>query len=174
MTDKIAAETERVVKAPPCWWIDHGSYGQITQRQDEAERAVAEGKMVVEYARRFVLTESVPPTRALGASGWVEAAAKTICDTIFGAGHADGSYFYNESKYAAEKLAALTAAPAPADVAEILRKLEAACDNAAVKRSQATYDQMISDPGAEDALDELDIARREARAFLDPTLYGRI
>lgn len=39
--------------APPCWWINHGSHGQITQRPDEADSAVAEGKTVVEYARRF-------------------------------------------------------------------------------------------------------------------------
>ncbi len=71
------------------------------------------------------------------------------------------------------------ATPAPTSGSEdvgavdLLRKLEAACDAAAGKRSQATYDQMISDPGAEDALDELDIARREARAFLSPELHGR-
>ena len=35
--------------APPCWWIDHGSHGQITQRQDEAESAASEGKRVVRY-----------------------------------------------------------------------------------------------------------------------------
>lgn len=35
--------------APPCWWIDHGSHGQITQRQDEAGKALAEGKRVVRY-----------------------------------------------------------------------------------------------------------------------------
>lgn len=34
---------------PPCWWIDHGSHGQITQREDEASRAIAEGKRVVRY-----------------------------------------------------------------------------------------------------------------------------
>lgn len=61
-----------------------------------------------------MLSASPPPPEAFPASGWVEAAARTICDTIFGAGHADGSYFYNESKYAAEKLVALAAAPAPA------------------------------------------------------------
>ncbi len=36
--------------APPCWWIDHGTYGQITQRQDEADAAVNAGKRVVSYA----------------------------------------------------------------------------------------------------------------------------
>lgn len=82
---------------------------------------------------------------------------------------------------AQEKLASLASAtPAPTSggedggAAELLRKLEEACDNAAGKRSQTTYDQMISDPGAEDALEELDIARREARAFLNPSLYGRV
>lgn len=38
--------------APPCWWIDHGTYGQITQRQDEADAAVNAGKRVVSYAAR--------------------------------------------------------------------------------------------------------------------------
>lgn len=35
--------------APPCWWIDHGSIGQITQREDEATAAIDEGKKVVRY-----------------------------------------------------------------------------------------------------------------------------
>lgn len=35
--------------APPCWWIDHGSYGQITQREEEALTAACEGKRVVRY-----------------------------------------------------------------------------------------------------------------------------
>lgn len=38
--------------APPCWWIDHGTHGQITQRQDEADAAVNAGKRVVSYAAR--------------------------------------------------------------------------------------------------------------------------
>lgn len=40
--------------APACWYIDHGSYGQITMRQDEASRALAEGKAVTAYIPRPV------------------------------------------------------------------------------------------------------------------------
>lgn len=45
--------------APPCWWIDHGTYGQITQRQDEADAAVNAGKRVVSYVARQPVGE--PP-----------------------------------------------------------------------------------------------------------------
>lgn len=45
--------------APPCWWIDHGTYGQITQRQDEADAAVNAGKRVVSYAARQPVGEPV-------------------------------------------------------------------------------------------------------------------
>jgi hypothetical protein len=46
----VAGEAKRDANgAPPCWWIDHGSHGQITQREDEAQRAANEGKRVVSY-----------------------------------------------------------------------------------------------------------------------------
>jgi len=45
--------------APPCWWIDHGTYGQITQRQDEADAAANAGKRVVSYAARQPVGEPV-------------------------------------------------------------------------------------------------------------------
>jgi hypothetical protein len=46
----VAGEAKRNANgAPPCWWIDHGSHGQITQREDEAQRAADEGKRVVSY-----------------------------------------------------------------------------------------------------------------------------
>ncbi|CAM0123208.1 conserved hypothetical protein [Stenotrophomonas maltophilia] len=48
-----------VEEAPPCWWIDHGTYGQITQRQDEADAAVNAGKRVVSYAARQPVGEPV-------------------------------------------------------------------------------------------------------------------
>lgn len=34
---------------PPCWYIDHGLYGQITLRQDEADSALASGARVTAY-----------------------------------------------------------------------------------------------------------------------------
>lgn len=42
-------EAVPVAIAPPCWWIDHGGYGQITLRKDEAVAALSEGKAVVSY-----------------------------------------------------------------------------------------------------------------------------
>ncbi|MDT3556322.1 hypothetical protein ROV95_09315 [Stenotrophomonas maltophilia group sp. msm1] len=45
--------------APPCWWIDHGTYGQITQRQDEADAAVNAGKRVVSYVARQPVGEPI-------------------------------------------------------------------------------------------------------------------
>lgn len=41
---------KKEVALPPCWWIDHGSHGQITQREEEATAAEKEGKIVVRYA----------------------------------------------------------------------------------------------------------------------------
>ncbi len=45
-----ATPVEAGGEAPPCWWIDHGSHGQITQRPEEAHFAVSEGKRVVAYS----------------------------------------------------------------------------------------------------------------------------
>ncbi|MBV2205865.1 MAG: hypothetical protein KUL87_10620 [Pseudomonas sp.] len=50
--------------APPHWWIDHGSHGQITQRRDEADSARAEGKRVVRYAAALIAQTEQQP------SGW--------------------------------------------------------------------------------------------------------
>jgi hypothetical protein len=43
---------EQVSAAPPCWWINHESHGQITQCHKEAARAAADGKVVIEYASK--------------------------------------------------------------------------------------------------------------------------
>lgn len=55
------AEQQGAGEAPPCWWIDHGTHGQITQRQDEAEAAIAAGKPVAAYtARQPVAGDALP------------------------------------------------------------------------------------------------------------------
>lgn len=46
----VASTSAQVVAAPPCWWINHESHGQITQCHKEAARAAADGKTVIEYA----------------------------------------------------------------------------------------------------------------------------
>ncbi|MGT9867595.1 hypothetical protein ACSYHF_18095 [Stenotrophomonas maltophilia group sp. P373] len=53
--------------APPCWWIDHGTYGLITQRQDEADAAVNAGKRVVSYAARQPVSDQHPDDLAVDA-----------------------------------------------------------------------------------------------------------
>lgn len=35
---------------PECWYINFGRYGQITLRQDEAQRAAVDGAKVWKYA----------------------------------------------------------------------------------------------------------------------------
>jgi len=52
------------MNAPDCWWIDHGSHGQITQRPEEAHLAREHGKPVVQYLARLLppvsnITESL-------------------------------------------------------------------------------------------------------------------
>lgn len=56
--------------APPCWWIDHGTHGQITQRQDEADAAVNAGKRVVSYAARQPV--GLSDTFQHGVSEWMD------------------------------------------------------------------------------------------------------
>ena len=57
----VAGEAKRNANgAPPCWWIDHGSHGQITQREDEAQRAADEGKRVVSYTAAPQASEPQP------------------------------------------------------------------------------------------------------------------
>lgn len=55
--------------APPCWWIDHGSHGQITQREDEATAAIDEGKKVVRYFSDGPVQEPVCTVSVIGAGG---------------------------------------------------------------------------------------------------------
>lgn len=63
-----AAQTEQQSAgndAPQCWWIDHGSHGQITQRQDEAESAVSEGKRVVRYTSTPITQTEPQPVEVM-------------------------------------------------------------------------------------------------------------
>lgn len=67
------------IEAPECWWIDHGSYGRITHRQDEADRATAYGKRVVHY-----ITPADLAARVEAGAAAMRDRCKRACD-----GHAD-------------------------------------------------------------------------------------
>lgn len=62
--------------APPCWWIDHGSHGQITQRDDDASRAIAGGKRVVRYTASIATPPAEPAVEALVSEQEIDAAAR--------------------------------------------------------------------------------------------------
>lgn len=71
--------------APKCWWIDHGNYGQITMREDEATTAHSEGKRVIVY-------HPTPPASAeLDA---LVAEARERARDEFAAGHMNDAVFH--------------------------------------------------------------------------------
>jgi hypothetical protein len=68
--------------APPCWWIDHGTYGQITQRQDEADAAVNAGKRVVSYVASQPVGEPVGQVRETVGRGFIAELLPGVSDRV--------------------------------------------------------------------------------------------